>query len=141
MESSFIGPENICGQTLLRLSARGSSIIAELFRLANHIPEAFKPNPADEQSVFSKVLFSLDYIKKPEYYERKINASEELQIADDEFQDSHDEILVRFYNFFEGIVKYLEDIKEYFRDLDDGTFLQHSSETVLLDHDGKQLIL
>ena len=63
-----------------------------------------------------------------------------MQIADDDFQETHDEILIRFYNFFEGIVKYVTDIKQYFDDLDEGVFLQHDRETVLLDPDGKQLV-
>ena len=33
----------------------------------------------------------------------QLNNSENLQIADDDFQETHDEILVRFYNFFEGL--------------------------------------
>jgi WASH complex subunit strumpellin len=37
----FIDPNNDCGQTLLKLAANGSAILAELLRLSNHIPEVF----------------------------------------------------------------------------------------------------
>ena len=37
-------------------------------------------------------------------------------------------------------MKYVNDIKQYFEDLDEGVFLQHDRETVLLDPDGKQLV-
>ena len=72
----FIAKDNICGQTLLRLSARGSSLIAELFRLSANIPAAFLPNPdgSPNQSVESQLLFDFSYIKKPEYYERLVSA-------------------------------------------------------------------
>ena len=65
----FIAKDNICGQTLLRLSARGSSLIAELFRLSANIPPPFLPNPdgSPNNSVESK-LPRLSYIRKPEYY-------------------------------------------------------------------------
>ena len=35
-DMSFIATDNLCGQTLLRLVARGSSIMAELFRLSQN---------------------------------------------------------------------------------------------------------
>ena len=72
----FIAKDNICGQTLLRLSARGSSLIAELFRLAANIPAPFLPNAdgSPNQTIESQLLFDFSYIKKPEYYERLVSA-------------------------------------------------------------------
>lgn len=137
---AFIAKNNLCGQTLLRLSARGSSLIAELFRLSQNIPSVFLEKNDKNASVERQLLFDFNYLKRPEYYERQINASEALQVADDEFQDTNDELLVRFYNFFEGIVRYVTDVQKYFEELNDGVFLQHDIETVLLDPDGKQLV-
>ena len=137
---AFIAKNNLCGQTLLRLSARGSSLIAELFRLSQNIPSVFHERNGKNASVERQLLFDFNYLKRPEYYERQINASEALQVADDEFQDTNDELLVRFYNFFEGIVRYVTDVKKYFEELENGVFLQHDIETVLLDPDGKQLV-
>lgn len=37
----FLDPNNDCGQTILKLVASGSAIMAELLRLSNHIPEVF----------------------------------------------------------------------------------------------------
>jgi len=37
----FTSSNNVCGQSLLRLIARGSAIIAELLRLSSHIPSVF----------------------------------------------------------------------------------------------------
>jgi WASH complex subunit strumpellin len=137
---AFIARDNLCGQTLLRLSARGSSLIAELFRLSNNIPAVFREENTKNASMERQLLFDFNYLKRPEYYERKVNASETLQVTDDEFQDTNDEMLIRFYNFFEGIIKYVTDVKTYFEDLENGVFLQHDIETVLLDQDGKQLV-
>jgi WASH complex subunit strumpellin len=51
----FLDPNNDCGQSILKIAASGSAILAELLRLSNHIPEVFlfdsstlvskKPNP------------------------------------------------------------------------------------------------
>ena len=37
----FLDPNNDCGQALLKITANGSAILAELLRLSNHIPEVF----------------------------------------------------------------------------------------------------
>lgn len=37
----FLDPNNECGQAILKISASGSAILAELLRLSNHIPEVF----------------------------------------------------------------------------------------------------
>ncbi|MES1917732.1 MAG: WASH complex subunit 5 [Cercozoa sp. M6MM] len=37
----FLASDNVCGQTLLRLVARGSSIITEILRLSEHLPAVF----------------------------------------------------------------------------------------------------
>ena len=37
----FLDPNNDCGQSLLKLAAAGSSVLAELLRLSNHIPDVF----------------------------------------------------------------------------------------------------
>mmetsp|Transcript_7971 Transcript_7971/g.13373 ORF Transcript_7971/g.13373 Transcript_7971/m.13373 type:complete len:98 (+) Transcript_7971:4-297(+) len=37
----FLDPNNDCGQSILKLVAAGSSILAELLRLQNHIPDVF----------------------------------------------------------------------------------------------------
>ena len=41
----FLDPNNDCGQSLLKLVAAGSSIIAELQRLSNYIPDVFLHEP------------------------------------------------------------------------------------------------
>ena len=49
MSSSLISEDNLCGKTLLHMSASGSSIIAELLRLKDNIPEVF--SDSDEVSI------------------------------------------------------------------------------------------
>jgi WASH complex subunit strumpellin len=37
--TEFLSEENVCGQTLLKIVARGSSILAEMQRLASCVPK------------------------------------------------------------------------------------------------------
>ncbi len=46
----FLDPNNDCGQTILKIVASGSAILAELLRLSNHIPEAFLFDSSLQQS-------------------------------------------------------------------------------------------
>lgn len=34
----FLSDENVCGQSLLKLTSRGSAILAEMLRLSDNIP-------------------------------------------------------------------------------------------------------
>ena len=57
----FKSSENLLGQTLLHLSASGSSIIAELLRLSQNIPDVFTEKAAGKR--YEPVLFGFEYQK------------------------------------------------------------------------------
>ena len=44
LPAEFLDPKNDAGRSLLRLVARGNSIIAELKRLSENIPKVFTGN-------------------------------------------------------------------------------------------------
>ena len=101
----FLRDENICGQNLLRITSRGSAIIAELFRLSANIPDVFLAGSNHNSSLssnnngeFSKdkehmryadVLFDFQYLREPEEFERKINESSTLVDLDQDFQENY----------------------------------------------------
>lgn len=139
----FLSTENLCGQNLLRITSRGSAIIAELLRLSGYIPEAFQtPEKVQdpEQLKYVPILFDFHYLREPEEFEKKINESNELLDLDQEFLDNHSEILDRFYNLFESIWKYQLDFGKYIDDVNNGFYIQHSVDNILQDTDGRQLL-
>jgi len=136
MEGTLKAKDNLCGQTLLRLSASGSSIIAELMRLAQNIPDVLT-NP---ESQYAPVLFDFAYLKNSEDAEKKLNAVTTLLELDQEFIDSYQTILMRFYTLFESIVTFLEEYLEFIDNLKSGIFIQYTTESVLQDQHGKQLM-
>ena len=95
----FLRDDNLCGQNLLRITSRGSAIIAELFRLSANIPDVFLLNstavtPSDtmnnkEHMRYAEVLFDFHYLREPENYERKINESSTLVDLDQDFQENY----------------------------------------------------
>jgi WASH complex subunit strumpellin len=140
---NFTSPENLCGQNLLRLTSRGSAIIAELNRLADNIPEVFLgPDKIrdPEQRKYLEVLFDFHYLRDPDEFEKKINSSADLLELDQEFQENHSEILNRFYGLFESVWKYQADFDKYIDDVSGGFYIQHSVDNILDDVDGKQLM-
>ena len=68
----FISADNVCGQNLLRLTSRGSAIIAELLRLADNIPNVIREDvnvnnsnsklDPDERK-YSPLLFCFEYLQ------------------------------------------------------------------------------
>ena len=138
----FLDPNNDCGMIVLKLAARGSSIIAELLRLSNHIPEVFlanampQPSPTkakkkesssanqgnmDEASVntmlyyeqkkYEQILFDYKYLQDPDPIEEKIQNNIDLIELDEEFRESYQEIIDRFFMLFESVYAYYRDFK------------------------------
>ena len=102
----FLRDENLCGQNLLRITSRGSAIIAELFRLSANIPDVFlagsnqsaNNNHSNNASDISKdkeymryadVLFDFQYLREPEEFEKRINESSTLVDLDQDFQENY----------------------------------------------------
>jgi hypothetical protein len=91
----FLAEGNICGQTLLRLVARGSAIVAELLRLSDHVPAALADaaggdGAAAPASRYAPILFDFRYLKTPEMFDKQINTSIALGELDEEFYSTHE---------------------------------------------------
>ena len=72
--ADFLAENNQCGQNLLRLVARGSSIIAELLRLSEFIPQVFKLETQQDRLRYGEIIFDFDYFRKAEYFDNKIES-------------------------------------------------------------------
>jgi WASH complex subunit strumpellin len=136
----------ICGQTLLRLCSRGSAIIAELFRLAEHLPApVLGPELCTAQDAplavrYAPVLFELRYLNEPDLYESKIRADTALGDLDEEFQQLYESVIARFYKLFESIWKYHSDLANFLGQLEEGFYIQSTVESLFLDREGRQLL-
>jgi Hereditary spastic paraplegia protein strumpellin. len=60
---------------------------------------------------------------------------------DEEFRENYIEILTRFYLVFESLHKYVGDLNRFLDDLEEGLFIQQTLESVLLNEEGKQLLV
>lgn len=78
----FLAPENDCGQSLLKLAAAGSTIIAELLRLSNHIPDVFtfesKKHDITEEEIKDKLG---EKLKEQAKKEKKVKAKDKKNAA------------------------------------------------------------
>jgi len=142
----FLHEKNIAGQTLLRLVARGNAIIAEVLRLSAHIPDPFKLDKPVTLRKYGAILIDYNYIneqekgKGPDYYERIIEQDQGLLALNQEIKDTYIKKLRRFYNLFEFIWKYGNELKQYIMDIENGHYIQQTLEGILLDENGKQLL-
>ena len=67
----FLDPKNDCGQNMLKIAAAGSSILAELLRLSNHIPDVFLFSSRSKQGLDMDEEEKAKEIAKPEKPSKK----------------------------------------------------------------------
>ncbi|KAG0724668.1 WASH complex subunit 5 [Chionoecetes opilio] len=136
----LLAENNVCGQALLRLVARGNSIIAELMRLSDYVPQVFRLETKAEQQKYGDVVLDFTFFKAADGFNKKIENSSVLMDIDDELRESHRSILGRIYSVFESIHRYVSDLNSFLQDLHEGTFIQRTLENMFLNEDGKQLM-
>ena len=105
---------------LLRLSSRGEALIAELLRLADHIPPLFSLADKLDQKIYGEVLLDFAFLKTPAFFEHKIESSSELIERDSEVWEAHGVLVCRVYDLFESIYKYIKDFVKFVSDLREG---------------------
>ncbi|OTF76996.1 WASH complex subunit strumpellin-like protein [Euroglyphus maynei] len=140
--NDFLEVNNVCGQNLLRIVSQGNAIIAEIHHLADMIPMVFRMETSsnNRQNNINELIMDFNYFKSSDSIERRIENDEKLLIKDEEFRETYIELLSKFYLLFESIHRYAIDLERYLTELDDGIYIQQTIETVLMDHDGKQLL-
>lgn len=67
----FTSSTNDCGQRILRLVSHGNSIIAEILRLGQHIPEVFYL----KDQKYKDIIFDFRYMNNEDAMNLKIQSS------------------------------------------------------------------
>lgn len=140
MSNNFLDADNLAGQTLLRLVSRGNAVLAELLRLSQHVPDAFKEPALRERSTYNSVVFDFSYFQRTHLYEDRISGNHELTLLDEEFKLNHIDLLQRFFQLFESVYRYASDLSTYLSEVQDGFFVEYTMDMILFDSDGKQLL-
>lgn len=68
-------------------------------------------------------------------------STQELRDLDDEVRENYLEILTRCYLAFESVHQYVSDLKYFLHEVNDGTYIQQSLESILQDGEGKQILV
>lgn len=136
----FLSVNNACAQTILQLTSKGSAIITEILRLKDHIPKLYKLENKEDAQKYSCVLMDFSYFEVAELQDKKIEASETLKDLDAFVRDNHLALIKRFYSLFESIHSYAANLNHFLDELNDGTYINQTIETVFADIEGKQLL-
>ena len=136
----LLAGENLAGQNLLSIVSRGSAIVAELLRLSDNIPPVFYMATQGDQAKYGAILHDFSYLRNVEVHENRISSDVDLVDLDEEFRETHMELLVRFYRLFESIYKYIKDLIRYLEDVEEGVYIQLRMEDLLASDTGKQLL-
>lgn len=127
-----------CGQNALQLAARGSAIIAEILRLSEHIPTVFREPESSPE--YAKIICDFKYFTVQDSFEKAIQDSAELLQRDDEFRQTHFELLDRFFKLFRGVYGYAQELNRYVEEIREGMYISQTIESILVNQDGKQLM-
>jgi WASH complex subunit strumpellin len=128
-----------CGQNALQLAARGSALIAEILRLSDYIPTVFKQGP-EKAPQYAKLICDFSYFNMQDSFEKVIQNSAELLQRDDEFRQTHIELLERFFKLFRSIYGYFQELNRFVEEIKEGMYISQSVEGILTNNDGKQLM-
>lgn len=115
--------ESYCGKAFLRLIARGSTIVAELLRLSNNIPQVFFPNSSDHKK-YEKMLFDFNYLRNIEAYDEKVTELPNYEVLEENLFDRYSDIIERFMRLFESINRYNDDIGTLVNEIEDGFYVE-----------------
>ncbi|XP_030385833.1 WASH complex subunit homolog 5 [Scaptodrosophila lebanonensis] len=138
--TDFLAENNACGQNLLNIVSVGNSIIAEILRLKDYIPQIYRLETKADKQKYGEIIVDFSYFKLAEAHEKKIRENPELNDLDDEIRANNLQLITRFYLAFQSIHHYATDLKQYIEELNTGYYIQQSLETVLQDEEGKQLL-
>eukprot|EP01135_Chromosphaera_perkinsii_P002142 Nk52_evm76s217 gene=Nk52_evmTU76s217 len=129
-----------CGKVLLGLTARGSSIAAEILRLSKFIPKVFELKDKKDKELYAQLLLDFVYYTNQDHYDEVIDNDKILFERDLQLRNENIDILVRFYLLFESIYQYALDFVTFIEDLDSGTYIHLTIDNVLMDNEGRQLL-
>ena len=94
----------------------------------------------EDEEVYAQFLFDFEYLRDPEGCERSIgSATAAPRRLESDFVSKHGDTIARFYHLFEGIYLYQQELNKFASDLSGGRYVQYTTESVLLDPEGRQL--
>lgn len=142
--------DSVCKQNLLEVVARGCTIVTELQRLVELIPEPFKCDRASKDSplyldsnkthTIYDIISDFSYFNDVEAFERRVEASETLKRADQNLSDAYLHTLTRFYLTFESVQRYASDLNSFSLEMEQDLLLGHSIESLIANNESCQLI-
>lgn len=115
--------ESYCGKAFLRLIARGSTIVAELLRLSNNIPQVFFPNSSDHKK-YKEMLFDFNYLRNIEAFDEKVTQLPNYEALEENLFDRYSDIIERFMRLFESINRYNDDINTLVNEIEDSFYVE-----------------
>ena len=128
----LLSKSNPCGWNLLTIVSRGSSIIAEIQRLSQYIPDDFTfPKSPQSNHPYAKILYDFEYFGREIEIENMIEADADLALLNDECRETHIDVVCRFCRVFESVVRYILDFNNYLEQLSHNNFLQMSIYSLL----------
>ncbi|CAL8094255.1 unnamed protein product [Orchesella dallaii] len=138
--TDFLADNNLCGQTILKIVSRGNGILADILRLKDTVPPIFRLETKADVLKYGDIIIDLGYLVSSDAFEAKIEKDPALLELDNEVRENYLELLTNFYLLFESVYKYVTELNKFVEEVQEGTYIQMSLESMLFDKEGKQLL-
>ena len=115
--------ESYCGKAFLRLISRGSTIVAEILRMSNNIPQIFFPHTADHKK-FKDLLFDFNYLRNMEAYDEQVTKIPDYERLEEDLFERYSAITERFMRLFESIIRYNDDLNNLIDEIKDNSYVE-----------------
>lgn len=130
--------EHTANTALCTLCSRAQALISEVLRLKDRLPDVFYP---EQNPKFAPVLFDFKYLKTPEVFDERVEASSELLDLWDELRENFMPLIERYFQLFDRVVRYHYDAVRFLEDLQEGVYIQHTLEGLLRDYESRQILV
>ena len=127
-------------QECLRIVVDGNSIIAELLKLAQQIPEPFVPN-TPESIKFKDILYDFSIMKEVNPNQSIDITKNQLTLEDlcNELQENYQETLREYYELFKDIITYMNKFNALLTKVKNNGFVQCKFDNITYDIEARQL--
>lgn len=75
MPLDLLAENNSCGRALLTLVSKGNAIIAELLRLSEFVPSAYRLESRSDLSKYAELIPDFSYFKVSDTFEQRIESN------------------------------------------------------------------
>lgn len=91
--------------------------------MSKYIPLVFKDRDSYEWKLYADIVFDFTYLERAEDFEDEIQSNVSKIEQDENFWETYQDIIERFFLIFKSIYIYYLDLNQFFENVNNGFFI------------------